>query len=223
MTRERWMLISVVTVVFVIACCLVWFLAGFVADILEDYPRTIVETKVALEPGQLSMDSTLEEWYDLGVQVLEEQGWDVSPNLSQISVDLVCSPLPQEPTLRRVYMHFADAYFAGIVPSTKFARVDFEPSIDAASMEIAYQPLRWYKKYLEVARIKVGWREATRIAQQHGGDSFQGKVQNSCHIDLWLYEYRWRISYSGGGGGLSSSTGPTIWIDARTGKVLDNP
>jgi hypothetical protein len=223
MTPQRLMVISAVTVVLVIVCCLVWFLAGFVADILEDYPETILQTETIFEPGQFGIDSTINEWYDLGVRMLGEQGWDASPNLTQLSVDLVCSPLPQKPILRRVSMHFADAYFAGIVPSTKFAEMHFEPSIHTVSMEIAYEPLRWYQKHLEVGVIKVGWHEAIRIAQQHGGDSFQDKMQSVCHIDLWLYEYRWRISYSGGGDGLHPSAGPTIWIDARTGKVLSNP
>ena len=223
MTRRRWILIPVVILLSVFMCCTACFFAALAYEIRQEGSETVLKTEVPLQPGQLPMESTVEEWYDLAVQMLEEQGWDLSPNLVEFSVHLVCSPLPQKPTLRGLYIFFHDAYFDGTMPSTKSAYMSFKPSIDAVSIEITNYPLRWHRKHLELDAIKVGWRDALRIAQQHGGDSFQARVQNLCRVGLSLDDHRWSVKYSTGGDDLPYSAGPTIRIDGRTGEVLENP
>ena len=220
MTRKLLILIPALILLSAMACCTAWFFAALIHVLSEE--EIVLDTKVPLEPGQLSMDSTVEEWTDLAVQMLEEQGGHVSPSLGELRVNLVCSPPPQEPTLEGVYVFLDDAYFDGIVPGMRAAQVYFVRSTDAVSMQIVDLPLRRHPKRLELDAIRVGLRDALRMAQQHGGDSFQAKVKNNCRIHLRLYEYLWRISYMGGGDGLPSLEGPTIYIDARTGKVLHN-
>jgi hypothetical protein len=221
MTRQRLMLISAATVVVVIVCCFVWFLAGFVADIPEDYPETILQTEVSLGPAQFGTDSTTQEWYNLSVNMLQEYEWDVSPNLTHLYAVLQCTPKSQEPVLDTVHMQFADAYFIGIVPSIKFGDVYLRSANETASVEIAYQPLRWRHTNIDTTKIEIDWRQALEIGQQHTGVAFLREVGDRCLVGLQLDEYMWRVSY--GDSGVSSPwIGPTIWIDARTGKVLDN-
>jgi hypothetical protein len=222
MTRKRLMLISAAIAVLVVVCCLIWFLVGFVADILEDYPRTILQTETALEPGQFRIDSTVTQWYDLGVHMLQEHGWDVSPDLTRLYASLQCTSKSQEPVLKNVHMQFADAYFSGIIPGIKFGDVYLRSANETASVEIAYQPLRWRHTSVDTTRIKVDWRQALEIAQQHTGSSFLREAGDRCLVGLALDRDVWEVSY-GDSGASSPWIGPTISIDARTGKVLGNP
>jgi hypothetical protein len=218
MTRERLMLMSAVAVILVFVCCLAWFLAGFIDTIREVYSETMVETEVALEPGQLSTDSTVEEWYDLAVQMLEEQGWNVSPDLALLYARFQCMPKSQQLVLDSVHMRFAGADFTGI----KFGEIYLWPANRTASIEIAREPLRWRHANIDTTRIKIDWRQALEIGEQHAGTAFLREVEDRCLIGLQLDEYMWRVSY-GDSGASSPWIGPTICIDATTGKVLDNP
>jgi hypothetical protein len=218
MTRKRLMLISAVPAILVFVCCLVWFLAWLVDTIREIYSETVVETEVALEPGQLSMDSTMEEWYNLGVKMLGEQGWNDSPDLALLYARFQCTPESQQPVLDSVRMWFARAYFTGI----KFGEVCLWPANGTASVEIAREPLRWRHANVDTTRIEIGWRQALEIGEQHTGTAFLREVGDRCLVGLQLDEYMWRVSY-GDSGTSSPWIGPTIWIDATTGKVLDNP
>jgi hypothetical protein len=214
MTRQRLMLISAVLVILVFLCCLVWFLAAM----LDDYPETIVETEVAVKPGQLSMDSTLEEWYDLGVQMLQEHEWDVSLDLTHLYASLQCTSKSQELVLDTVHMQFVGANFTGI----KLGEVYLQPANGTASVQINYEPLRWRHADIDTTRIKVDWRQALEIAQQHTGSSFLREAGDRCLVGLALDRDVWEVSY-GDSGASSPWIGPTISIDARTGKVLGNP
>ena len=211
--RQRLMLISAVLVILVFVCCLVWFLTGFIDTIREIYSEQIVKTEVTLEPGQLSMDSTLEEWYNLGVQMLEEQGWDDSPDLTLLYARFQCTPESQQPVLDSIHMWFARAYFAGI----KFGEVYLRPANGTASVEIAYEPLRWRHTGINITRIKVDWRQALEIGGQHTGAAFLREAGDRCLIGLDLNENVWKVSY-GDSGASSPWIGPTISIDARTGR-----
>jgi hypothetical protein len=219
MARKWWILIPVALVVLVVVCCLVWFVAGLVAAVLEDYPETMLEDEAAVEPGQLSSDSTVEEWYHLAVHILEEHEWQVSPNLTGLYLSLQCAPDSHEPVLHSVHMQFADAYFVGIIPSIKFGDVYLQSANATASVAIAYHPLRWRHKEIDIATINVGWRQALEISQQQDGATFQREVGDRCTVGLNLDDHEWRVSY-GDSGASPRWIGPTIWIDARTGTVL---
>ena len=218
MTRQRLMLISTVAGVLAIVCCLAWFWAWLVDTIRETYSETVVETEVALEPSQLSTDSTVEEWYDLAVQMLEEQGWNVSPDLALLYARFQCMPKSQQLALDSVHMRFAGAYLTGI----KFGEVYLWPANRTASIEIAREPLRWRHANIDTTRIEIDWRQALEIGEQHTGTAFLKEVGDRCLVGLDLDENVWQVSY-GDSGASSPWIGPTISIDARTGKVLDNP
>jgi hypothetical protein len=205
-------------VILVFVCCSVWFLAWFVDTIREIYSETVVETEVALEPGQLSMDSSMEEWYNLGVQMLGEQGWNDSPDLTLLYARFRCTPESQQPVLDSVHMWFARTYFTGI----KFGEVYLQPANGTASVEIAYEPLRWRHTNIDTTRIKVDWHQALEIGRQHTGATFLTEAGDRCLVGLDLDENVWQVSY-GDSGASSPWIGPTISIDARTGQVLDNP
>ena len=163
------------------------------------------------------MDPTVEEWTDLAVRMLQEQVVD-SPTLTHLWMNLTCLPPPQEPTLRGVRVYFDDASSSGFLPSARFAYVWFNYTTDMVAMYAAEYPLDRPREPLQLDAVKVGWRDALRIAQQHGGDSFQTKTQDVCNINLWLGDYGWRIEYMAEG-----VEDLSISIDAGTGEVLENP
>lgn len=216
---SRALLVGALSITCAAACvafCLgAWLLAWLITEQEDvEYPQTIVEKTVAIDTSALAERPTEEDWYAVAVQVLDEEGWDLDPNLTMISALVPCSA---EPALGNLEMHFADAYLDGLMPHLNMATVSLDRATNTASIEIAYQALRWKHSTLDLGKVSVGLYEALEIAGRHSGQEFADGASHQCEASIYLIEYEWRIGFR--------ESGHTTWpdwrmlVNAQTGEV----
>ena len=217
------MLIAVpVAIVSAIVCCIVaWGMIG-VIDEDEDVQcaQTLVDTEVTIDTASLPENPTTKDWYPIGLQVLQENGWDLSPNLTGFGAITSCG---SDLVLDEVQMDFVDRYFDGLRPSTKWGWVSLSRRSNTASVLIEYQALQWVRSSgIDLAEVKVGAQEALEIADRYGGREYRESVNDKCRVSVDLWGKRWRIQYRGDDSSRWENW--AIWVDAATGEAeLDRP
>jgi len=210
-------LVAVLAVVVVVFFCGGWLLVITITEREDvEYPQTLVDRKIAIDTSGLPERPTIDDWYLVAVEVLNDSGWDLQPNLTGIGADMPCS---SNPVLDGLTMHFADSYFDGLTPSLKWASVSLDRSTNTASVEIAYQALRWRHSSLDISNMRTGLYEALEIAARHRrrlGLSVNGKCMSHISIsgNVWYIAYKgdgqpdwpdWRI-------GVDTKTGQATWM-----------
>jgi hypothetical protein len=205
----------VVLVVGIALCCAGTLVAGFADEFEEvDYPQVLIETEVPIDTSLLPEHPTEKDWYRITAQILEDNGWDLSPNLTMLDGFVPCQSYP---ALDRLNAHFADAYFVGVIPHLKMASVSLDQTTSTASVLITYQALRWRHDTLDLSRMKVGLREALEIADRYGGQEFRESVSDRCVVSIYVTDYEWKIGYKELGQPTWSDL--RIQIDAKSGKA----
>ncbi|MDY7075330.1 MAG: hypothetical protein SXV54_00265 [Chloroflexota bacterium] len=106
----------VLTTAYAILCCMIAWLGMSLVDESDDVRnrQTLVRTEVTIDTSSLPENPTVKEWYPLSVQVLQDNGWNLSPNLTSLGTIVSCEP---NPVLDKVTMDFVDDYFDGFRPS----------------------------------------------------------------------------------------------------------
>jgi len=173
--------------------CTVAFMAYIV--LADDEYIDVMDIEMALDMSDLPESPTEDDWYALAVQVLEANGWNVSPNLTRLhSTKLPCSP---NPALNGLVMFFADSYMEGYVPSVKHAELVFNRTANTVEVHISYSPMHWGHSRLDLSKTKVDFYQALAIADAYGGRAFRDSVNDACDIsviltsrNVWLVCYR---------------------------------
>jgi len=198
----------------VLLCGAAWFAVGLVYELEEvEDPQILVEKEVAIDPGALPEHSTEQDWYRIAVQILEDHGWDLAPNLTVVSALVSCQSCP---TWSRLDMDFADAYLHGVVPYLKMASISFDQNTNTASVLIEHQALRWRHDTLDLSKAKVGLCEALEIADRYAVRDYREDASDGCKASIFLSDHVWKISYKESGEPWSEQL---ILVDSRTGKA----
>jgi hypothetical protein len=225
MSTQQWICraakvsVAATAIVCAVVCCVAFSIAG-TADEFEEVesPQIIVETVVMIDTSALPEHPTEEDWYTIAVQVLDDKGWDLSPNLTMVSGLFACQP---DTVLDELDLDFADAYFNGIIPYLKTASVSLDRTTNTASVSIAHQALRWRHSTLDLSEMQFGLHEAIRIADRHGGQKFRELVNGRCEMSVLISDYEWIVSYKESGQLIWSDL--RILVDSRSGKARQVP
>jgi hypothetical protein len=173
-----------VLVVGIALCGVAFFLAGLVDEFEEvESPQVLIETEVPIDISILPEYPTEKDWYRIAAQILVDNGWDLSPNLTMLHGFVLCQSYP---ILDRLNADFADAYFVGVIPHLKMASFRLDQATSTASVLITYQALRWRHDTLDLSRMEVGLYEALEIADRYGGQEFRESVSNRCVVSIYL-------------------------------------
>jgi hypothetical protein len=209
-------LVPVILICVILCCAVAWGAIG-VIDEAEDARnrQTLVRTEVAIDTSLLPENPTIEDWYPIGLEVLQDNGWDLSPNLTSMGTIASCEP---GLVLDEVEMKFADRYFDELRPSIKWGWISLDRHSNTASVWIEYQALQWkHSASIDLTQVEVGLQEALEIADRHGGRDYRESVNNECNVNIDLWGDEWRIRYRED---ESSRWEPwIIWIDAATGEA----
>jgi len=198
----------------VLLCGVAWFAVAWVSDLeVVEEGEILVHKEVAIHPGFLPEHPTERDWYQITAQLLEDYGWDLSPNLTWLGATGPCAAYT-EPD--RFSVDFADAYFDGVVPHLKSASVFFDRNANTASVWIDHQALRWRHDTLDLSKIEVGLYEALEIADRYDGQHFREDVNDKCTVSIHLNDYVWWIGYKESGEPWSEQW---ILVDSRTGEA----
>lgn len=195
-------------------CGAAWLTVGWVynLEVVED-GETLVRKKVAIDPSVLPEHPTEQDLYRIAVQLLEDHGWNLDPNLTWLSASGSCQSYPKPD---RFSVDFADAYFDGVVPHLKWAWISFDRNANTASVWIEHQAIRWRHDTLDLSKANVGMREALEIADRYGGRDYRKDVNDECRVSICLSDDAWNISYKESGEPWSEQR---ILVDFRTGKA----
>jgi hypothetical protein len=180
----------------------------------------VTEKTIAVDPGALPNRPTEEDWYQVALYALQESGWNLSPNLTGVSVPAFGCQI--DPEIEQLTMHFTDTYFDRVIPGIKFASVIIDRPSETASVSISYQLLRWRYSPIKTSDIQVGFYEALQIADALGGQDFRQSTNDRCEIHSFLSEYEWRIGHFETDG-RSGWPDLRISVDARSGKARRLP
>ena len=198
----------------VLLCGVSWLTVGIVYDLEEvKHGETLVDKDVAIDPGVLPDHPAERDLYRIAVQLLEDHGWDLAPNLPWIGAGGPCQSNP-EPD--RFSVDFADAYFDGVVPYLKWASISFDRNADTASVWIEHRALRWKHDTLDLSETNIGLYEALEIAELHGGRDYRQDVNSKCGVSIFLNDSVWNIGYKESGEPWSEQS---IRVDYGTGEV----
>jgi hypothetical protein len=178
--------------------------------------QTLIDTEVAIDSSTLPESPTIEDWYPIGLQVLQDSGWDLSPNLVSIFTIASCEP---GFALDKVDMKFADRYLdEQLRPSIKWGWISLDRRSNTASVWIEYQALRWkHSASIDLSQVEVGLQEALEIADRHAGQEYRESVNNECKVMVDLGSQGWRVSYRGDDSSRWEDW--DIWVDAATGEA----
>lgn len=207
--------ISVVLMVAcVVTCCSTWLVAAYISEVLEDYPTTLSDTEVAVDPGVLSTDS-YEEWYQMARQLLSDQGWESSRNLTLLNGQVPCS---SPSSLNSLHFGFTDVEFATVIPHLKVASVGLDRSTGMASVQIEDRGPGLGKHHaIDLSEVTVEPYEAVALAEAQGGQALRDQLENACNIVFVLSDYVWYIDYLDKA--TSSLPALTVKVNARSGQV----
>ena len=147
------------------------------------------------------------------MQLSEDHGWDLAPNLTWIGASGPCESYP-EPD--RFSADLADAYFDGVVPYLKWAWISFDRNTNTASVLIEHQALRWRHGTLDLSKPNIGLYEALEIADRYGGRDYREDVSDKCRVSISLNDHVWKITYKESGEPWAEQW---IVVDSRTGKA----
>ena len=183
--------------------------------------QTLVDTQVTIDTASLPPNPTIEDWYPIGLQVLQDNGWDLSPNLTGIGAITSCG---YTLALDEIQLDFTSRYFDGLRPSVKRGWVSLDRRSNTASVYISYQAMQWVRSSgIDLAEVKVGIHEALEIADQYAGQDYRESVDNKCQVRVYLGSRGWRIKYRKEEERPQWETW-TIWVDAVTGEAeLEQP
>ncbi len=174
------------------------------------------ETTVKIDTSGLPENATEEDWYPLALQVLEESGWELPPNLVMLGSSIPCSP---PATLKKLDLEFIATDLVGIIPHPKAASLDLDRLAGTASIEFYDAgPGFTRSRVLEFSEMRVRLHDALDIADANGGQQFRKQVASSCRAYIYVRDYTWKIFY------YSEPSQPnhpswSVDIDARTGKA----
>jgi len=201
-----------VSLVCVALCCTIWLIYAVITD--EEY-TTLVNTEVLIDTSALPEKPTVSDWYAIAGQVLENNDWDLSANLTSVFYgDLPCQ---SGPALNVLAMSFADSYLNGPIPSVKYAEIILNRANSTASVHIYCSPMRKLRPSLRLSEVEVGFYEALEIADRQGGQEFRDRVSDACNIGFFIdSDYVWKIDYQKQ---AQYRERWEIWVDARTGEA----
>jgi hypothetical protein len=195
-------------------CCAAWLVAAFFSEVLEDYPATLLETEVTVDPGVLSTDS-YEEWYQKARELLSDRGWESSGNLTLVGGQVLCS---SPSSLNSLHFAFSSVEFATAIPHLKVASVGLDYSTATASVLIEDRgPGLREHRAMDLSEVNVRLYEAITIAEAHGGQALREQLGNACDIVFVLSDYEWYIDYLDKA--TSSLPALTVKVNARSGRV----
>jgi hypothetical protein len=203
-----------------ILCCVAWQGLIWVKN-LEGVEQSeiLVYNKFALDTTSLPERPTLEDWYAIGWQLLQDNGWDLSSNLVSIQTFAPCGD--PDPVLNKVNLDFSDAYFDGFIPCRKHGEVCFDRDSDKVRVSIEYNALSWNRPpSIEFTEVRVELPQALEIADRHGGREYRESLNDQCDVEIWLDSSEWEIRYRN----LETSRWEfwTIVIDVETGEARLN-
>lgn len=202
---------------FTCLCLVCGCIAVFTADWIEEteYP-TLVDTTVTIDTSALPEKPTEDDWYPIALQVLEDNGWELPPNLVMLSSGIPCSP---PAALQRLHLDFAATDLVGLIPHRKSASMYLDRTTSTAAVFIYDAgPGFALSHNLEFSEMTVGSREALEIADAHGGEELRKQMGDDCEVSIWIRKHTWEIHYH------RVSEQPArpllhIEIDARSGKI----
>jgi hypothetical protein len=210
------LIMGLVGTICVVCCVAAWVGISIIdedADVQE--PQVLVDTEVTIDTTSLPENPTIADWYPIGLQVLQDNGWDLSPNLTSIGVVTSCG---SSLVLDRVQLDFVDHYFDGFRPGVKWGRVSLDRHSNTASVHISYQALQWvWLSGIDLAGVKVGAQEALEIADRYEGQQYRESANDKCKMAIDLGSSGWRIRYRENDGSRWEDW--AIWVDAETGAV----
>lgn len=164
--------------------------------IYEDEETVLVDKCVAIDLSEMPAQPTERYWYDLTVEILKDNGWDLPMNVTGMGYSglISCEPTPP---LYITDLYFKSSYFDGITPSAKFASVKLNLISETASVVITSKSFVWPKKStgLDISRMTVDYYEAFKMADDFSGREFRNKVGNACEINMSLANNRWSFRY----------------------------
>jgi hypothetical protein len=195
-------------------CCAAGFVAAYTSEVLEDYPITLLDTEVTVDPAGLSTGS-YEEWYQLARQLLAERGWESSRNLTLLNGQLLCSS-PR--SLESLHFGFTSVEFATAIPHLRVASVGLDYAAATVSVQIEDRgPGVRKHRAMDLSGVVVGLYEAVTIAEAHGGQALREQLGNMCDINVVLSDYEWYIDYLDRA--TSSLPALTVKVNAKSGRV----
>ncbi len=175
----------------VLGCGYLLLYVGFHEDEI-----VLVDTCVEIDLSKIPEEPTERDWYDLAVEILKDNGWDLPTNMTGISYNAFSSCEPPS-TIYASGVGFASAYFDGIIPRSKYADVDFNWITGTASVVIRSKPFVWVEKSegIDISRMTVDCYEAFKMADDFAGREFRSRVGNACEINMSLANNRWSFRY----------------------------
>jgi hypothetical protein len=150
---------------------------------------------------------------------LQDNGWDLSSNLTDIQTFAPCGD--PDPVLDKVNLHFYDVHFDDLIPYRKHGEVFFDRDLDKVRVSIEYKALQWRRfSSIEFAEVRVELQEALEIADHYGGREYRESLDNQCDVQIWLRPSEWEIGYRNHETSRWESW--TIMIDVETGEAWLN-
>jgi len=184
-----------VSLLCVMACfaTLAMSVVGYTALAVDEY-IDLVDKETLTSFDSLPERPTEDDWYALGLQVLQDNHWQVAPNLTSMwSLDLLCS---SSPTPSKIAMHFADSYLEGPVPSVKHAEIIFDRTTSVVQIHIYYAPVHWGVSQVKLTKLNVDLYEALALADAYGGADYRQGADDGCVMSVRLTSnYRWIVKY----------------------------
>jgi hypothetical protein len=197
-----------------VMCCAAWLVAAYVSEVFEDYPTTLLDTEVTVDPDALQTNS-YEEWYQTARQLLTDRGWEPSGNLTLLNAQVPCS---SPSSLYGLHFGFTSVQFATAIPHLNMASVTLDCSTGTASVQIEDQgPGLRKHRTMDLSEVTVGLNEAVTIAEAHGGQALRHQLENACDIIVTLSDYEWYIDYLDEA--TSSLPALTVRVNARSGRI----
>ena len=224
-SRHRTVLTVVVAIACLgvaLACACGCLLAVFTANLIEEteYP-ILVDTVISIDTSVLPENATEKDWYPIALQVLEDSGWELPPNLVMLSSGIPCSP-PAE--LERLHLDFAATDLVGFLPHYIGAQLYLDRRTGTAKVMIwDGGPRLAHSRTLELSEMTVDLRKALEIADANGGQEVRRQVDKSCEASIWIREHTWEIHYYYREPEQSARTLLYVEVDARTGKAKRLP
>ena len=197
-----------------ICCAASWVVVVWVKDDMELYPRTLLDTEVAVDPGVLCAGS-YEEFVQVASQLLSERGWEPSEKPPWVGGDMPCG---SPSSLNNIDTYFTMVDFATGLPHLKMGYVGLDCSAGIAHVWIEDRGLdiEWQRP-MDLSKVAVGLHEAVTIAEDLGGRTVREQMGTECDIRFWLVGYEWGMDYLN-----DAEFGVpvlTVRVNARSGRV----
>lgn len=176
----------------VISICLVlFFLFGLVLEMEKyGYSQGILYEQVPINVESLPMEPNEKDWYLIAIDVLDQVGWGLDLNVTQLGTTVTYST---NVSMDTVSIDFADAYFKGLVPYIRYASLYLDRSTARAFVSIDEYSFKWKHAVVDLDKSKIDFYRAFEIAKLNGIQDFIEDKNGPFIVNIYISNDGWDV------------------------------